>query len=131
MKKLLIIAAVIATISGCATTGNIEAKRAEFNSTIPTCKTDRECELKWSAARNWVLNNSGWKIQHLTNDFIETYNAVGGSPRIAVRVTKEPIAEGGYRFVVKTWCDNIFGCVPDSWDAAISFNREVGAVRGF
>lgn len=129
MKNLFLIVTIAVFFSGCATTGDITAKRAEFESTIPTCKTDRDCEMKWSAARNWVLNNSGWKIQHLTNDFIETYNAVGGSPRIAVRVTKEPLTEGGYKLVVKTWCDNIFGCVPDAWDAAISFNREVGSVK--
>jgi hypothetical protein len=94
MKPLLTLL-LLTSLSGCATVDHT-AQRAELARTAPTCLTDRECELKWSAARSWVLANSGWKIQHLTNDFIETYNPVGSSTNIAVRVVKEPIAKGGY-----------------------------------
>ncbi len=105
------------------------AKQEEAQRTAPTCMTDRECELKWAAARRWVMNNSPYKLQIVTGDYLETYSATGGSPRISVRVSKEPIkaGTGGYIILVAVVCDNMFGCVPDAWDAAIAFNKEVGA----
>lgn len=42
--------------------------------TAPTCLSDRECELKWTAARQWVRANADMKLQHVTADFMETYN---------------------------------------------------------
>ncbi|QCG64265.1 hypothetical protein [Pseudomonas veronii] len=42
-------------------------------STIPVCISDKDCELKWSAARRWVLSNAGYKIQSITSDYIETH----------------------------------------------------------
>lgn len=107
----------------------LQVKREQLAASIPTCATDKECEMKWSAARQWVLANSGFKIQLLTNDFLETYNPPRGATQIAVRVAKEPMADGGYRFVVTTWCGNIFGCVPDQWAAAQAFNDHLNAVR--
>lgn len=129
MKHLLLWIAT-SMISGCMSNAALQVKRIEFKNTIPTCHSDRECELKWSAARRWVLHHADSKIQHITNDFIETYNPAPNSPHLAVRVVKEPMTEGGYRFTVTTWCDNLFGCQPNSWDAAIDFNKYVGAVRG-
>jgi hypothetical protein len=120
----------LALVGGCATPQQRTDQQAEFQRTIPTCKSDRECELKWSAARQWVLQNAGMKIQHITNDFIETYNPVGrNSAALAARVVKEPILEGGYRLVITTWCGNMFGCVPNASDAALQFDRTVNAVR--
>ncbi len=119
---------LIILISGCGTVQN-QAKTQEFLRTIPVCYSDRECEMKWSAARTWVLKNSGWKIQTITPDFIETYNSIGGSPALAVRVVKEPIQTGGYKIIVKTWCDNMFGCVPDSQDSELHFNRYLNATK--
>lgn len=125
MKFLPIFVIATTLLAGCATTADNPAKREFAQKTIPTCKSERECELKWFAARRWVLNNSAYKIKTITADFLETYSATGGSSLISVRVSKEPVASGGYRIVVGVWCDNMFGCNPDAWDAAIAFNREV------
>jgi len=115
------------TLGACAGT-QVSAQRAEFVSTIPTCVSDKECELKWAAARRWVLQTSPYRIQHMTNDFLETYNSEPHSPKLAVRVVKEPVDATRYRIVVTTGCNNMFGCFPDSWEAALSFNRYVNAV---
>lgn len=113
---------------GCATSPAMQAKQAEFRRTIPTCSGTEDCNAKWEAAQLWVVRNAGWKIQTQSTVLIETYNAVGSSPRIAVRVTKEPLAGEKYQFIVNVWCDNIFGCQPDSWDAALDFNRQISSV---
>jgi hypothetical protein len=128
VKIFLVLMGLLICLCACGA-GNIELKRAQFQSTIPTCSSDKECEIKWSAARSWVLNNSYWKIQHITNDFIETYNPTSYSPGIAVRVVKEPMGQSGYRLIVNVWCNNPLGCHPNAWDAAIDFNRYVNSAR--
>ncbi|QRY80126.1 hypothetical protein JVX91_03110 [Pseudomonas sp. PDNC002] len=120
---LIIFAAIL---SGCANNQS-SALKGEFLRTVPQCHEARDCELKWSAARNWVLRNAGFKIQTYNDDFIETYNPLPNSPALAARVIKEPIPSGGYEIRVELWCNNIFGCVPDSWASAVDFNKKVSA----
>jgi len=115
-------------LCACATSPEMLAKQAEVNRTIPTCASVEDCNAKWEAAQLWVVHNAGWKIQTQSSVLIETYNAVNSSPNIAVRVTKEPIGGGKYQLLVKVWCDNIFGCEPNSWDAALNFNQTIGGV---
>lgn len=128
MRGLLLIGATVFMLSGCANLANdpaVQNKIRMINETVPTCMTDKECEVKWSAARQWILANSGYKLQHVQPDFMETYNAVNGSVYLAVRVVKEIRQEGGNRIVATVWCDNIFGCAPNQYDALLSFNNKV------
>ena len=119
----------VATLCGCAAMQQAQqAKTNEFQQTIPKCFTDKECERKWAAAQSWVVTHAAWKIQNVTSGYIETYNPAQSSPGIAVRVVKEPIENNGYRFVVTVWCNNIFGCQPNAWDAALHFNRTINAI---
>lgn len=113
-------------VTGCATAPD-PAKEAEAVRTMPTCVAPRECEVKWSAAREWILANAGWKLQTITPDYIETFNPMSGSPELAVRVQKLAQADGSYKIAVRVWCDNTFGCRIPPWDAAIDFNRTVSA----
>jgi hypothetical protein len=113
-------------LAGCATAPD-PAKEAEAVRTMPTCSSERECAVKWSAARQWVLANAGWKLQTITPDFLETFNPASGSPELAVRVQKLAQADGTYKIAVRVWCDNGFGCRVPPWDAAIDFNRTVTA----
>lgn len=119
MKRVTFSAGALIVLAGCAATQSAErqGQLAEINRTIPTCSDSKECEIKWAAARSWIISNAGWKLQHVTSDFLETYNAVGGSASLAVRVVKEPQANGSYRILGSIWCDNMFGCVPDQFEA--------------
>lgn len=131
MKLVKMLAATTiasSALCGCATPPEVQAKQSEFLRTIPTCTGVDDCNAKWDAAQLWIVHNAGWKIQTQSNVLIETYNPVESSPRIAVRVTKEPIGGGKYMLVVKVWCNNVFGCQPDAWDAAIDFNRHIASV---
>lgn len=128
-----VFACVLLIVASCAPqasqrdAASYEEGRIEIKRTMPTCKEARECEVKWAAARKWVLDHSAYKIQHITDDYIETYNPQRYSTGIAVRVRKDAISSGGYRFLVDVWCDNSRGCQPDSQSAAISFNRTVNS----
>lgn len=124
--RCIAIAAFAGLAVGCAG-GTRPNFQAEWQRTIPTCTEPRECEIKWAAARRWLLNNAGFKLQHVTDDFLETYNPPQHSADIAVRVVKEPLQPEGYRFVVSVWCNNMFGCQPNQWEAAVSFNEYVNS----
>jgi hypothetical protein len=118
-------------LSACAATPSAEqrARLAEANRTVPTCSTEKECTAKWEAAQLWVVKNAGYKIQTVTSVLIETFNATGSNVHIAVRVTKEPMGGGKYRFLARVWCDNMFGCKPDTYDALLDFNNTLNAVQ--
>jgi len=111
-------------LAGCATAHD-PAKEAEGNRTVPTCSEPKECEVKWATARQWVLENAGWKLQTITPDYMETFNPMDGSTELAVRVQKVAQADGTYKIMVRVWCGNMFGCRVKPWDAVIHFNRAV------
>ena len=135
----LSVVALIFLLAGCAAGSNpkVDAYRTEFVRTIPTCQTERECEVKWATARRWVLENAGMKLQHVTNDFLETFNSPEYSGRLAVRVVKEPLQGGsGYRIVITTQCSpNLVlaasgGCMGgNTWEHALRFNAYVNAAQ--
>lgn len=127
MRKTIVIALLLLT--GCASTAEQQAKMAEYRRTVPTCIGPADCQAKWQTAQIWVARNAGYKIQISNDSLIETFNAVGGDTALAARVIKQPIGNGRYRIEVDAWCDNIFGCTPDAWDAVINFNRTVNAAR--
>ncbi|MFO0447490.1 MAG: hypothetical protein ACK52I_02165 [Pseudomonadota bacterium] len=102
-----------------------EAKQAEFKRTIPTCSSAKECEVKWAAARLWVLNNSGLKFQTVTPDFMETFNPPSDSDALAASVQKIPAADGSYKIAVGLTCANTFGCRMSPLDGGLDFNKFV------
>lgn len=127
--KLTTAILVSALLTSCVTTPSpaMQAKRAELERTTPICNDEKDCNAKWEAAQLWIVHNAGFKLQITTNVLLQTYNATGGSPSIAVQVTKEPMGGGKYKLLVIVSCDNMFGCVPNQWDAALDFNKTVSA----
>lgn len=127
---LIAVALLSSLLASCVTTPSpaIQAKRAELERTTPICVDENDCKAKWEAAQLWIVHNAGFKLQITTDVLLQTYNATGGSPSIAVQVTKEPMGGGKYKILVNISCDNMFGCVPNQWDAALDFNRTVSAV---
>lgn len=116
---------------GCAATGPDEAVyKAEYKRTIPTCHSEKECEVKWAAARRWIIDNSRFKFQHLTPTFMETYNPPEYSVSLGFRVSKEPLQNGGYKIVSWAWCRNTFRCDPNPWLALVSLNSAVNSSWG-
>lgn len=127
MRKAIFTLLSLSLLAGCAsmTPQQQAAFQQQMAATQPRCSTQRQCEAAWSAARNWVTSNCGMKIQTMTDSYIETYNSIDTS--LACRVTKDPEPSGGYSLSIAVSCGNMFGCVPDAHDAALSFNREVSA----
>lgn len=128
--KALYVALGCALLGGCATMTPQQqaAFQQQMAATQPHCTSTRQCQAAWSAARNWVTNTCGMKIQTMTETYIETYNSPETSTDLACRVTIDPDPRGGYTLSIAVSCGNLFGCVPDAHKAALAFNDTVSGV---
>ena len=106
----------------------IQASQGPLGSAVPTCSTESDCDAKWEAARRWVARNAGYRIRTATSDSIRTGNAAESRFELAALVTKESRGSGRYRFNIRLWCANIFGCSPNRLVAMSDFNRTLNAV---
>lgn len=113
-------------LAGCAT--NTPKDQALLSGSAPLCFSKLECDIKWSAAKDWVLNNSNMKIQIYSEDLIETYDSPKDSPLLACLIRKQPTPNPGvYAISINVWCNNISGCVPPKEDAILAFNKYVNS----
>ncbi|MDD0974836.1 hypothetical protein [Pseudomonas fontis] len=114
-----------AFLAGCANTQEVDAWRSEAQRTTPVCTSENQCQVMWSAARSWVLSHAGTKIQNYGTDYFDTYNPIPNSPSLAAQVSKDALGSGKHKISAKLWCDNMFGCQPNAWQALLDFNRTV------
>ena len=128
IKYVVLMIVVSLALSGCASNQQRTAQREMYNSTIPVCNKGEDCDNKWDAAQIWVSKNCGMKIQLVNDTIIETYNSSKNSTHLAASILREPIGNGKYKITIKTGCNNIFGCVPNALEAAISFNKYVSSM---
>ncbi|HDS2638199.1 TPA: hypothetical protein QID38_003675, partial [Klebsiella pneumoniae subsp. pneumoniae] len=112
MKKVVIFLATLA-LAGCVSNSERQKQQAEIDRTTPYCSSQKQCDAAWAAARQWVSQNCGMKIQNYSSDYIETYNSPANSAAIACQVTKNPLPTGASSINVRISCSNMFGCVPD------------------
>lgn len=127
-RDVLCIIFMATTLVGCATVTPLQQEK--WNESIPICFGDDDCRTKWAAARDWVRENAGYKIQIYSDDFIETYSPIGSDQKIAVSVTKKPLATYAAGVTtngifINVRCGNVFGCVPSHDQAITAFNRYV------
>ncbi|WP_312582999.1 PDZ domain-containing protein [Atlantibacter hermannii] len=115
-------------LSGCVSQSVRNQQQDEINQTIPSCSSQRQCDAAWAAARQWVTQNCGMKIQNYSNDYIETYNSIGNSTNTSCQVTKNPHPNGVNSINITVSCANMFGCTPDQYQSVIEFNKYVGEV---
>lgn len=96
-------------LTGCAMSPQNQALMSRWQQTKPVCSGKEECELKWAAARRWVQNNAGLRIQNYSDDFIQTYKSGDyADTSLGVEVTKEPLGGGQYQIVARMWINNAF-----------------------
>lgn len=124
--KRFVTAFVLIALAGCTSNQQRNSQQEEINKTIPTCASQKQCDAAWSAARQWVTQNCGMKIQNYSPDFIETYNSLPNSSSTACQVTKNLQPNGLSTINITVRCANMFGCVPDQYESVLSFNKYVG-----
>jgi hypothetical protein len=119
-------------VSGCA---NVSPQQKQiWRETGPVCFTKPDCDAKWAAARNWVEENAGYKIETYSDNRIETYQPPDSSPKIAASVSKTPdgtSSEGNQINVIKieVWCTKTSGCIPTVDESVLKFNQYVSSIQ--
>jgi hypothetical protein len=115
-------------VTACVTPQHQIELQQLVEATIPTCDGTEDCAAKWNAARTWVMQHAGYKIQTTTDVVIQTFEAVDSSDRaLMATVRKESIGAGKYRIVAQLSCRNMFGCATNPGKATLNFNRTVAA----
>lgn len=123
----LLIAAIVG-LTGCASkpASPVEQKAAE---TPLICVDVEQCNLYWKRAQFYVNQNSRFKIQLSNESLIQTYSPTGGTTDVGYNISQEPLSDGSVRLWVKIWCDNMFGCYPDTVQEIARFKRYVSGAR--
>ena len=127
--KLMIGAALFLTLQGCALTPTIDpGARKHVVDSIPTCTGAKECEIKWAAARMWVIDNVDMKIETYSTDYIQTYNPpTDYGTELAAQVTKNPANDGTYQIKAHIWCNNVYVCESKALTSEQAFNDAVNS----
>ncbi len=129
---LICLTLMIFAVSGCAYQEVLNRQMMEFESTIPTCDSEEECEIKWAAAQQWIISVYQWDFLRVADDFIEAY---AYDPRYRyriadVRVVKWSMGKNKYRMIIYIYGDPhpfIKYPVWDEWEKKIDFNRYVNS----
>ncbi|MBW2623204.1 MAG: hypothetical protein JRD68_09890 [Deltaproteobacteria bacterium] len=125
-------ALLVFAVSGCAYQEVLRSQMLEYESTIPTCASDEECEVKWAAAKEWILRVYDWDILDSSDDIIEAYTPAYRFRYIDLRVVKQSMGNNTYKLVIYIYSDNhptVKYPVYDEWEKKIDFNRYVNAAE--
>lgn len=120
-SSLLSVVALASLMTACAVSPETQALIDQYESTIPSCTTQIDCETKWANARNWVRENSDFPIYTESATRIRATSTLTTSAGVGVVVTREG-SGNQYRFLVDVECLNAFGC-PNVWQTKLDFNR--------
>ncbi|MGP2412818.1 hypothetical protein ACTUSQ_01445 [Pantoea ananatis] len=123
MNKIFLVFIFSLTMVGCAKKVD-PALQAEVMKPL-ICKDEKQCDTYWKRSQFWIANNSSWKIQTATDTLISTYNPAPYSPLLAYQASKMPHDDGSSQIFIKPYCDNMFGCQPDIYQAVVAFKSFV------
>ena len=125
-NSTIMLSLIVVFFGGCATTGHEDEART--SQAEPVCYNKSDCEAKWSAAAEWVLNNTKVKIHIFSNDVIITDESPPDSPLLACFIRKQSTGQAGvYTIAADMWCNNLLGCTPSIKHARASFNKFVNS----
>lgn len=129
MKKILELIGLVLVI-GCA--GMTPQQQETYSSTANTplyCQGGEDCEVKWGAALQWILQNSYWKVRTQSESLIQTEGPLD-TVYLAYQVQKIPIGNNRYEITMNLGCGNPFTCVPNPLQAKADFVSFVSARGG-
>ena len=120
IKSLSIAAipAVLLSLTGCVANQPKLSSEVQYElDRALYCQTEDDCKAMWERATYYVSTHAGYKMQIVSDTVIETHNPTQHSTALAFKVTKEPVGTGQYRLWTTAWCANMFGCVPNKFEA--------------
>lgn len=106
MKEILICLSAAVLLSGCASFFEYKPYVEKVTILEPDaeCGNKMQCEAMWVASRRWVNDHIRWRIKDMADGYLETYGAPAGSIYPSARVTREPVGDDKYRFVLELFC---------------------------
>lgn len=124
MSPLRLILLVISTsvITACGSSADYQERLAEFNRTLPVCNSTADCDSKWQAARQWVIENSDFTLRTDSDDRIDTLNSNSTRSGTSIQVDRVEIGNGQYQIVVDVECFAAYDC-PNELDKQLEFNQ--------
>ena len=124
MKNALLMGIVLG-LAGCAAPRTVSPEIKAEAETPLICTGKEQCDLYWQRSLFYVNKNSRFKVQTVNESIIMTYSPTGGSAYVAYNISKEPLGQGAIRIWTKVYCDNMFGCVPDTVTEIANLKRYV------
>lgn len=128
MKKYVLSVSLALLLTGCATQNagkNMSADdQLELNAPL-YCEGEKQCKDAWERAMYYVTTNSGYKIQTANDMLIQTYNPTPTDTKLAWQITKKPLGNSKYQIMTSAWCNNVFGCYPDAYEAILAAKRYI------
>lgn len=106
-------------LSACASPPKLDANLAGELDRPLYCEGEQQCREMWERAMFFVSNYAAYKIQIANDSLIQTYNPEQYSPRLAYKVSKEPLGGGRYQIWTNAYCANAFGCSP-TWQEGVA-----------
>lgn len=127
-------AALAAMLTGCVMPPTMQTaapyeqwEMDEANKPVE-CVGAAQCAAVWRAAQVWVINNSGFKIQVVSDAIIQTYNAPNYSTNWAFTVTREPRGGDVERLFIVPSCGAAPLCRLSGWRMTARFNQAMRQV---
>lgn len=126
--RLMLICAILA-LAGCAANpgAHVDPSLLARAQRPLICPDAAQCAAYWQRAQVWIIKNSSYRIQTVSEAVIVTFGPFGGTTDLAFNVTRSPGQDGSATIDIDARCDNIFGCFPNPWEAIASFKQFVGA----
>ena len=97
------------------------------NTTPPTCSTQKDCELMWVNAQEWLGTITRMRLRIVTDSRLETFAATDFQ-HMSGTVLKYPLANGSYELRIALQCyreDGIRECADLKANATNIFNTAV------
>lgn len=116
---------ILLLLASCAASPELQARRDEYDRTIPTCSSNTDCQAKWQAARSWVVANSDFAIRSESESRIMATSNIVSQGGLGATVDRAS-NESGYQILVDLECFSAYGC-PNILDSMLDFNRTVNA----
>jgi hypothetical protein len=124
--RTMLWAASCALLAGCsAATHRVSPETMQLATAPLVCQSADECALWWQRAEDWVLRHGSYKVFAVTDSLIETTGPEGGSSKLAYEITKTANADGSATIGFAAYCDSMFGCRPNPWEAGAKFKQFV------
>ena len=90
-----------------------------------SCTIGPDCAVKWEAAKNWVRENTRFKIIVDEPGLFSTPGAIYANTDLSFTLTWQELGDGQSELKIYAWCGNVISCIPKPKTAVEQLKRVV------